>query len=406
MRITKYDVFISYSRRDYTIADKIVNALNAGGFTYFRDQQGIESGSDFLQLIINAIDNSRLFLCVLSENAYSSEFVIKELEYALLQKDIIVFPVVVDHSPLPDRLGFLITGLNVANWHFSSGHNVEDIIIRDVSRALGFLDSNLSKKEKEQNAVLAKIRQEGSDDYIPHLIDVDIFMSYRRADGLHYARNIMQALKMVGYPKVFFDYNSLRDGVFNTQIIDAIYSCKDFILVISPLALKNCAREGDWVAKEIRTALKYDKHIIPVVIEDTFIGWPKDFPDDMHAIKDIQFHKLMTDEYFEDSIQKLKARLITIESETSNISLFQATQATIQPSPETVTYKIKVDRKCRLIIDDEEIQVMEAFKLIKVLLPKGEYIRKVVDIEDENNFKEDVLVLNQERAELIQLSNH
>lgn len=406
MRITKYDVFISYSRRDYTIADKIVHALNAGGFTYFRDQQGIESGSDFLQLIINAIDNSRLFLCVLSENAYSSEFVIKELEYALLQKDIIVFPVVVDHSPLPDRLGLSITGLNVANWHFSSGHNVEDIIIRDVSRALGFLDSNLSKKEKEQNAVLAKIRQEGSDDYIPHLIDVDIFMSYRRADGLHYARNIMQALKMVGYPKVFFDYNSLRDGVFNTQIIDAIYSCKDFILVISPLALKNCAREGDWVAKEIRTALKYDKHIIPVVIEDTFIGWPKDFPDDMHAIKDIQFHKLMTDEYFEDSIQKLKARLITIESETSNISLFQATQATIQPSPETVTYKIKVDRKCRLIIDDEEIQVMEAFKLIKVLLPKGEYIRKVVDIEDENNFKEDVLVLNQERAELIQLSNH
>lgn len=94
----KYDVFISYSRRDYAIADKIVNALNAGGFTYFRDQQGLESGSDFLQSIINAIDNSRLFLCVLSENAYSSEFVIKELEYALQRKEIIAFPVIVDHS--------------------------------------------------------------------------------------------------------------------------------------------------------------------------------------------------------------------------------------------------------------------------------------------------------------------
>ena len=401
----KYDVFISYSRRDYAIADKIVNALNAGGFTYFRDQQGLESGSDFLQSIINAIDNSRLFLCVLSENAYSSEFVIKELEYALQRKEIIAFPVIVDHSPLPDRLSFLLGSMNIANWHFYSSLNVEDIIIRDIGCALGRHEDSLSKKEKEQNTILAKKRQEGSDDYIPHLIDVDIFMSYRRADGLHYARNIMQALKMVGYPKVFFDYNSLRDGVFNTQIIDAIYSCKDFILVISPLALKNCAREGDWVAKEIRTALKYDKHIIPVVIEDTFIGWPNDFPNDLHAIKDIQFHKLMTDEYFEDSIQKLKARLITIESDTSNISLFQATQANIQPSPETVTYKIKVDRKCRLIIDDEEIQVLEAFKLIKVPLPKGEYIRKVVDIEDENNSKEDVLVLNQERAELIDMSN-
>lgn len=73
----RYDVFISYSRRDYAIADKIVTALNAGGFTYFRDQQGIESGSDFLQSIINAIDRCRLFLCVLSENAYSSDFVLR-----------------------------------------------------------------------------------------------------------------------------------------------------------------------------------------------------------------------------------------------------------------------------------------------------------------------------------------
>lgn len=401
----RYDVFISYSRRDYAIADKIVTALNAGGFTYFRDQQGIESGSDFLQSIINAIDRCRLFLCVLSENAYSSDFVIKELEYALQRKGIIVFPVIIDNSQLPDRLSFSIGTLNRANWHFSSSLNIEDTILRDVSRALGRFEEKLSKDEKEQNTVLAKRRQEGSDDYIPHLIDVDIFMSYRRVDGLHYARNIMQALKMVGYPKVFFDYNSLRDGVFNTQIIDAIYSCKDFILVISPLALKNCAREGDWVAKEIRAALEYDKHIIPVVIEDTFIGWPNDFPEDLYAIKDIHFHKLMTDEYFEDSIQKLKARLTTIESDTSNISLFQASQATIQSSPETVLYKIKVDRRCRLIIDDEEIQVLDASKLSKVPLPKGEYIRKVVDIENDKNFNEDVLVLEHERAELIRLDN-
>ena len=73
----KYDIFISYSRRDYIIANKIVSALNAGGFTYFRDQQGIELGSDFLQSIINAIDSCKLFLCVLSENAYSSDFVLR-----------------------------------------------------------------------------------------------------------------------------------------------------------------------------------------------------------------------------------------------------------------------------------------------------------------------------------------
>ena len=68
-------------------------------------------------------------------------------------------------------------------------------------------------------------------------------------------------------------------------------------------------------------------------------------------------------------------------------------------------YKIKVDRRCRLIIDDEEIQVLDASKLTKVPLPVGEYIRKVVDIENDENFNEDVLVLEHERAELIQLGN-
>lgn len=149
----RYDIFISYSRRDYAIADKIVSALNAGGFTYYRDQQGIESGSDFLQSIINAIDRCKLFLCVLSENAYSSEFVIKELEYALQRKEIIVLPVIVDNSLLPDRLSFSLGRLNVANWQFSSNLNVEDTIIWDVSRALGRFEANLSKKDKEKGDV-------------------------------------------------------------------------------------------------------------------------------------------------------------------------------------------------------------------------------------------------------------
>lgn len=395
-----YDVFISYSRRDSAIADKIIHALNAGDFSYFNLQN-----SDFLQSIANAIDRSKLFLCVLSENAYASPYVMYELKYALYRQDIIVLPVIVDNSQLPDEIRFDLAHLNIniLAWHFEGSHYNEDIIIKDVSRALGF-NKHVSKEEKEQNIEKARDRQEGVADYSPKETDIDIFISYRRIDGRDYARNMMQALKINGYSKIFFDYNSLRDGIFNTQIIDAIYSCKDFILVISPLALKNCAKKGDWVAKEIRTALKYNKHIIPVVIEDTFKEWPNDFPKDLSSIKDIQFNKLMTDEYFEDSIEKLKTRLTTIASETGNFSLLQATSIPMQPTQETVIYKIKVNKKCRLLIDDEEIQVLEASILTKIPLPKGEYIRKIVDYEDESVSKEDVLQLDHERAELIYMS--
>ena len=336
----KYDIFISYSRKDYAITEKITHALNAGGFSYFIDQQGLASGEGFVQAIINAINNSRLFLCVLSQNAYSSDFLIKELRYALYE-NIIVFPVIVDNSPLPNGLKYLLGDLHITNWQFYGSVNIEDIIISDISRALGRFEDNLSNKEKKQNAISAKKRQGGSDDYIPHLIDVDIFISYRRVDGRDYARNIMQALKISGFPKVFFDYNSLRDGVFNTQILDAIYSCNDFILVISPLALKNCSRESDWVAKEIRMALKYGKKIVPVVIEDTFTGWPSDFPKDLSIIKDIHFHKLMTDEYFEDSIVKLTKRLATTVSTDQDNSIgLQDLQTPESNNKQTYIYKI------------------------------------------------------------------
>lgn len=70
-----------------------------------------------------------------------------------------------------------------------------------------------------------------------------------------------------------------------------------------------------------------------------------------------------------------------------------------------IFYKVKVDRKCRLIIDDEEILVLEANIMTEVPLSKGEYIRKVADIEDDESFKENVLVLNHKRTELILLSN-
>ena len=92
-----------------------------------------------------------------------------------------------------------------------------------------------------------------------------------------------------------------------------------------------------------------------------------------------------------------KAALISLATQSPSLAQFFKAKGLIT--------KIKVDRRCRLIIDDEEIQVLDASKLTKVPLPKGEYIRKVVDIENDKNFNEDVLVLEHERAELIRLDN-
>ena len=65
----KYDVFISYSRRDYVdesynvipgnaIAE-IQNVFDENGITYWFDKDGIYSGQEFIEIITGAIAESR-----------------------------------------------------------------------------------------------------------------------------------------------------------------------------------------------------------------------------------------------------------------------------------------------------------------------------------------------------------
>lgn len=290
----KYNAYICYSRQDIAYARAITRIIESGGYSCFVDYNGIYSGDDFAMRINGAIERCAFCVFLLSENTKKSRWSLSELSTAIgLGKTIL--PIQIDDSVAEGRIEYMLG--KYQRLKFVNHPGFENKLLERIASILGENDyETITAEQRQKNIDVAEERRNGAKDYVPQIIDVDIFISYRRVDGRDYARSIMQALKIVGYPKVFFDYNSLRDGVFNTQILDVIYSCKDFVLVISPLALKNCGREGDWVAREIRTAIKYNKKIIPIVIEDTFQGWPDDFPNDLSSIKDIQFHKLLTDE--------------------------------------------------------------------------------------------------------------
>ena len=59
-----------------------------------------------------------------------------------------------------------------------------------------------------------------------------------------------------------------------------------------------------------------------------------------------------------------------------------------------VIYKIRVNRPCRLFIDDEEVAILDENKLAKITLPEGEYIRKVVAIDNKAIFNEAEITLS------------
>lgn len=144
MEQAKYDVFISYSRKDTNVADKIAKAFEDAGITYFIDRQGIGGGMEFPAVLAKAIRDSKVFLFLASKNSYESKFTQSEIVYAFNKKhkqDII--PYIIDGSTLPEELEFTFSAIN---WRNIKQHPIETTLVDDVLLKVGKI-----RKENRQS---------------------------------------------------------------------------------------------------------------------------------------------------------------------------------------------------------------------------------------------------------------
>lgn len=140
-----------------------------------------------------------------------------------------------------------------------------------------------------------------------------IFISYRRDGGDITAKLICEALKNKGYT-VFYDFDSLKGGVFDSKIFEALDQCTDVILVLPKNALSRCKNENDWVRQEIKYALEKKKNIIPVMLDG--FRFPQKLPPDIQEIalyNGVRFYM----DFFESVIDKIIEKLSIAEKATS-----------------------------------------------------------------------------------------
>lgn len=131
----KYDVFISYSRKDTATADKICVALDRAGISYFIDRQGIGGGLEFPKVLAENIIESRIFLLIASNNAYQSKFTTNEIVFAFNKKPKnAILPYIIDNSALPLDLEFVFAGIN---WRTIGSHPIEPTLVDDLLNLLG-----------------------------------------------------------------------------------------------------------------------------------------------------------------------------------------------------------------------------------------------------------------------------
>jgi len=133
--MAQQDIFISYSRKDTPIADRICRAFDKAGITYFIDRQGIGGGMEFPKVLAEAILNCKVFLYLGSENSYKSRFTNSEVTYAFNKKPKEqILPYIIDGSSLPTELEFVFSCINIRN---IKEHPIETTLVQDVLEMLG-----------------------------------------------------------------------------------------------------------------------------------------------------------------------------------------------------------------------------------------------------------------------------
>lgn len=128
-----HKVFISYSRKDTEQVKVITQILDKHSISYWIDKEGIYSGSNFKEVIVDAIENSQALIFVSSANSNASVNVAVEVEYAIrLNKTIL--PVMLDDAPFAKRIRIDIS--NIDQIEFAGLHGDESKLITSLKYIL------------------------------------------------------------------------------------------------------------------------------------------------------------------------------------------------------------------------------------------------------------------------------
>ena len=111
MQIENKYIFISYSRKNKRIVNKVVSQIKETGFSVWIDTSGIESGEQFKQKIVDAIEGCEVFLYFASKESNCSPWTAKEIGIASSLKKRII-PIRLDNSPFNKEVLFDIVNIN------------------------------------------------------------------------------------------------------------------------------------------------------------------------------------------------------------------------------------------------------------------------------------------------------
>ena len=126
------EIFISYSREDQEHVFPVVNKLREQGLDIWIDQEGIHGAKLWSQEIVNAIENSKVFILFASTKAFVSKNVTKELALAS-ESDKHILPVFIEDAEIPAAMKYQLAGIQHLIHKKGDDNQTIDNILRTVS---------------------------------------------------------------------------------------------------------------------------------------------------------------------------------------------------------------------------------------------------------------------------------
>lgn len=145
------EIFISYSRDDKAVVHPFVQYINdaMGWESCWIDLEDIEIGEEFEEGIMQAIDECRVVLFMLSDNSLKSKWTKREVFYAEKHKKQI-WPVIVDGD---DLRGWFDFHFNIVDHICLNNKDDRAKLVKKLKRRLKVQEDNVSEDEANRKVV-------------------------------------------------------------------------------------------------------------------------------------------------------------------------------------------------------------------------------------------------------------
>ena len=134
--------------------------------------------------------------------------------------------------------------------------------------------------------------------------NVTLFFSYRRTEAADLVRHISDKLKEFPSIRMFVDQQTLMSGPFPEGLGDQVRACDVLVLLVYPTTLHKLEAPGDWVRREIETAMSAGKLILPLRIDGAPFPGDAQLPASLESLPNSNAMEFSTT-YFDSSLERL-----------------------------------------------------------------------------------------------------